>query len=68
MEESLKRLGVDYVDLIHALDVEYGDLGQIETETIPALYRLVEEGKACFVGATGYPLKPLHRLAEQEAS
>jgi L-galactose dehydrogenase len=65
MDESLQRLGVDYVDLIQAHDVEYGDLRQIETETIPALHRLVEEGKARFVGVTGYPLKPLRHLAGQ---
>ena len=65
IDESLKRLGVDYVDLIQAHDVEYGDLRQIETETIPALHRLLEQGKARFVGATGYPLKPLRRLAEE---
>src|SRR5277367_4195858 len=63
MNESLQRLGVEYVDLIQAHDVEYGDLHQIETETIPALHRLVDEGKARFVGATGYPLSPLRRLA-----
>jgi L-galactose dehydrogenase len=45
--------------------VEYGDLRQIQAETIPALHRLVEEGKARFLGATGYPLKPLRELAEQ---
>jgi L-galactose dehydrogenase len=65
MDESLKRLGVDYVDLIQAHDVEYGDMQQIETETIPALHRLVEKGKARFIGATGYPIKPLLRLTKQ---
>ena len=65
IDESLTRLGVDYVDLIQAHDVEYGNLGQIETETIPALHRMVDVGKARFVGATGYPLKPLRHLAEQ---
>lgn len=65
MDESLARLGVDHVDLIQVHDVEYGDLRQIKTETIPALHRMVDEGKARFVGATGYPLKPLRYLAEQ---
>ena len=65
IDESLRRLGVDFVDLIQAHDVEYGDLDRIATETIPALHRLVEQGKARFVGATGYPLKPLRYLAEQ---
>jgi L-galactose dehydrogenase len=59
VEESLCRLGVEYVDLIHAHDVEYGELHQIETETVPALQGIVREGKACFVGVTGYPLKAL---------
>ena len=65
IDESLARLGVDYVDLIQVHDIEYGSLDQIKTETIPALQRLAEEGKAHFVGATGYPLKPLRYLAQQ---
>lgn len=65
IDESLARLGVDFVDLIQAHDVEYGCLDQIQAETIPALHRLVEKGKARFVGATGYPLKPLLHLAQR---
>jgi L-galactose dehydrogenase len=65
VDESLARLGVDHVDLIQAHDVEYGDLDRIRTETIPALHRVVAEGKARFLGATGYPLKSLCSLAEQ---
>jgi len=64
VEESLGRLGVDYIDLIQAHDVEYGDLHQIETETIPALHEIVREGKARFVGVTGYPLKALRALTK----
>lgn len=66
VDESLARLGVDHVDLIQAHDVEYGDLNQIKTETIPALQRVIAAGKARFIGVTGYPLKPLRYLAEQE--
>ena len=62
VEESLGRLGVDYLDLIQAHDVEYGDLHQIQTETIPTLHDIVREGKARFVGVTGYPLKALGAL------
>jgi len=65
VEESLSRIGVDYIDLIQAHDVEYGDLHQIETETIPALHNIVREGKARFVGVTGYPLKALRTLIRQ---
>ena len=64
VEESLGRLGVDYLDLIQAHDVEYGDLHQIQTETIPTLHDIVREGKARFVGVTGYPLKALRTLVQ----
>jgi aryl-alcohol dehydrogenase-like predicted oxidoreductase len=62
VDESLKRLGVDYVDIIQAHDIEYGDLDQIANETLPALMRIKESGKARFVGATGYPLKALESI------
>jgi L-galactose dehydrogenase len=65
VDESLHRLGIDYIDLIQAHDVEYGDLHQIEAETIPALHDIVREGKARFVGVTGYPLKALRTLVKQ---
>lgn len=63
-DESLRRLGVDYVDLLHAHDVEYGDLKFIVEETIPALHAIVKEGKARHVGVTGYPLAALRTLVE----
>ena len=57
LDESLHRLGVDYVDVIQSHDNEYGDLNQVVSETIPALRHLQQQGKARFVGVTGYPLK-----------
>jgi L-galactose dehydrogenase len=57
VDESLKRMGVDYVDVLQAHDLEFGDLNQIVDETLPALRRIQEQGKARFVGITGYPLK-----------
>ena len=56
IDESLARLGVDYVDLLQCHDIEFGDLDQIVTETLPALRRLQAQGKARFVGITGLPL------------
>jgi L-galactose dehydrogenase len=49
-------MGVDYVDVIQAHDLEFGDLNQIVDETLPAMRRVQEQGKARFVGITGYPL------------
>jgi L-galactose dehydrogenase len=58
-ENSLRRLGTDHVDLLQAHDVEFGDLDQIVEETIPAMRRLQEQGKARYIGITGYSLKSL---------
>jgi L-galactose dehydrogenase len=65
MEESLRRLRTDYVDLFQAHDVEFGYVKQIIDETIPAMRQLQEEGKARYIGITGYPLKVLMRIAEK---
>ena len=65
VDESLGRLGLDYVDLIQSHDNEYGDLDQIVSETVPALRKLQQAGKARFVGVTGYPLRMLETLARR---
>ena len=65
VDESLARLGVDYVDFIQSHDNEYGDLNQIVGETLPALRRIQEQGKARFVGVTGYPLKIFREILSQ---
>jgi L-galactose dehydrogenase len=65
VDESLKRLKTDYLDLFQAHDVEFGDFRQIVDETIPALRKIQQQGKARFIGITGYPLKMLIQIAEQ---
>jgi L-galactose dehydrogenase len=57
LHESLKRLGVDYLDLIQCHDVEFADHDQIVNETLPALQHLKRQGLARFIGITGLPLK-----------
>jgi L-galactose dehydrogenase len=56
VEDSLRRLGVDHVDLLQCHDLEYGPLEQIVGETLPALERLRTQGKCRFIGITGLPL------------
>ena len=63
LQASLRRLRTDYVDLLQVHDVEFGNLDQIVTETLPALRRLQEQGLTRFVGITGYSLKALERIA-----
>lgn len=56
VEESMRRLNVDYIDILHLHDIEFGRMEQIIEESIPALYRLKEQGKIRYVGVTGLPL------------
>jgi L-galactose dehydrogenase len=65
VDESLARLGLDYIDLIQCHDIEFGSLDQIVEETIPALRRLQEQGKVRFVGITGLPLKIFQYVLER---
>ncbi|QGQ94340.1 aldo/keto reductase [Paenibacillus psychroresistens] len=56
VEESLIRLKVDYIDILHLHDIEHGDLNRIIEESIPTLYKLKEQGKIRFCGISGLPL------------
>src|SRR2546426_1957540 len=57
VDESLQRMGLDYLDIIQCHDIEFGDLDQVVNESLPALRQLKEQGKVRFVGVTGFPLK-----------
>ena len=50
--ESMERLHVDYIDLINVHDVEFADLNQVVSETLPALVELKKEGVVVHVGIT----------------
>jgi L-galactose dehydrogenase len=63
VEESLKRLRTDYLDILHAHDIEFGDREQIVNETLPAMRKLKEQGKVRLIGVTGFPLKVLADVA-----
>jgi L-galactose dehydrogenase len=53
-EQSLRRLKTDYVDLLQAHDIEFGDIDQIVHETVPAMRTLQQHGKVRYIGLTGY--------------
>jgi L-galactose dehydrogenase len=65
VNESLRRLRTDYIDILYAHDIEFADREQIVNETIPALKKLKQQGKARLIGITGYPLKLLADVAVQ---
>lgn len=56
VEESMRRLKVDYIDILHLHDIEFVQLDQIIEESIPALNRLKEQGKIRYTGVSGLPL------------
>jgi L-galactose dehydrogenase len=65
VDESLARLGVDYLDLIQCHDIEFVSLDQIVNESIPALRKLQEQGKVRLVGITGLPLKAFRYVLDR---
>jgi L-galactose dehydrogenase len=65
VDESLARLGVEYVDFIQIHDMEFGDIEQIVTETVPALRTVQRAGKARFVGITCLPLGIFRRVMDR---
>ncbi len=65
VDESLQRLGVDYIDIIQCHDIEYGSLDQVVEETLPALRRVQAAGKVRFVGITGFPLAIYRAVMER---
>src|SRR5665213_1403279 len=67
VEESLRRLRTDAVDLLQVHDVEFGDINQIIQETLPALAELKRQGKTRFIGITGYWPNLLAKIAREHS-
>lgn len=66
VENSLKRLQMDYIDIYQIHDVNNcKQLDFIVNETIPALEELKKEGKIRFVGVTGVYLDTLKYICER---
>lgn len=63
VEESLRLLRTDRIDLLTIHDIEFGDREQVISETVPAARRLQEEGKIRWVGISGLPLRILADVA-----
>jgi len=57
VDESLQRMGVDHLDILQLHDIEFGDMGQVINEAIPALQKLKAAGKTRFIGITCLPLR-----------
>ena len=69
VRESMDRLGIDYIDLIHVHDIEFqaslpGGLQKVVDETLPALVELKEQGLVGHVGITDLQLPNLRWVVE----
>ncbi|XP_072401192.1 uncharacterized protein [Diabrotica undecimpunctata] len=63
---SLKRLKVDYVDVLQVHDVEFApSMDTILNETLPTVEELKKEGKTRYIGLTGYPVSTLSEVIEK---
>ncbi|XP_073989977.1 uncharacterized protein isoform X2 [Rhodnius prolixus] len=58
-EQSLKRLGLTYVDFAVVHDVEFNTLDDILKNALPAVKELIAEGKVRYLAISGYPLSKL---------
>ncbi len=65
VDESLQRLRTDYLDILLAHDIEFGDREQIVHETVPAMRDLQKAGKVRHIGVSGLPLRMLADVAER---
>jgi len=65
IEESMKRIGVDYFDFVQVHDMEFGDINQIIRETLPALREAQRQGKVRFVGITCLPIRLFKEVMDQ---
>ncbi|GGF96399.1 aldo/keto reductase [Paenibacillus abyssi] len=56
VDESLQRLGTDYLDILLLHDIEFVPFEQVLHGAYPALDKLKQQGKIRFFGVSGLPL------------
>jgi aryl-alcohol dehydrogenase-like predicted oxidoreductase len=63
LEQSLKLLGTDYIDIYHLHGVEPPEYDFAKERLMPAMRRLREQGKIRFIGVTeGFVQDPSHKM------
>jgi L-galactose dehydrogenase len=66
LEQSLRLLGTDYIDVYHLHGVEPKDYDFARKRLMPVMRRLREQGKIRFIGVTeGFVQDPSHRMLQQ---
>jgi L-galactose dehydrogenase len=66
LDQSLKLLGTDYIDVYHLHGVEPKDYDFARQRLMPVMRRLREQGKIRFIGVTeGFVQDPSHQMLQQ---
>eukprot|EP00041_Stephanoeca_diplocostata_P015474 m.295682 g.295682 ORF g.295682 m.295682 type:complete len:265 (+) comp20045_c0_seq1:133-927(+) len=66
VDESLERLGLEYIDVIQIHDPEFApNIDIIINETLPALIKVKASGKVKMIGMTGYPMAFQREIIEK---
>jgi L-galactose dehydrogenase len=65
LEQSLKLIGTDYIDVYHLHGVEPKDYEFAKNRLMPAMRRLKEQGKISFIGVTeGFVVDSTHAVLQ----
>lgn len=66
LEESLRRLGTDYVDIYYLHAVLFKDYDYLVSEIVPLLQKMREQGKLRFIGVTEmFNADPQHAMLQR---
>jgi L-galactose dehydrogenase len=65
VDVSLHRLRTDHLDIVLCHDIEFVPMQQIVDETLPALRKIRQAGKARLIGFSGYPQKIFRFICDQ---
>ncbi len=65
IEESLRLLNTDHVDILQLHDIEFVPLGAVFEDGFAELERLKDDGKTRHIGMTGYPIKTFTRAMRE---
>lgn len=65
LDQSLRLLRTDYVDILQLHDIEFVPLGPLFEDSYAELTTLREEGKCRYIGMTGYPPATMMRAMRE---
>lgn len=65
VEQSLRLLRTDYVDILQLHDIEFVPWGPIRDDAYAELTGMRDEGKCRYIGMTGYPVAAMNRAMRE---